>query len=73
MSLVERYNNIYNNNTNNNDRQSDSKPMQTCERVRADSIAEIAYEKNPAHLPKCGGKVTTFKTWGLSRFKLVKC
>jgi len=39
----------------------------------ADAIAEIAQEKNPAHLPKCGEKVTTFKTWGLSRFKLVKC
>ena len=47
--------------------------MQTsvCECVRY-AYAEIAHEKNPAHLPKRGEKVTTFKTWGLSRFKVVK-
>ena len=36
------------------------------------AYAEIAREKNPAHLPKRGEKVATFKTWGLSRFKVVK-
>ena len=36
------------------------------------AYAEIAHEKNPAHLPKRGEKVTTFKTWGLSCFKVVK-
>ena len=53
--------------------QADRERRQACvhECVRY-AYAEIAQEKNPAHLPKCGEKVTTFKTWRVSRFKVVK-
>ena len=44
-----------------------------CVSACADVYGKSPMKKNPAHLPKCGEKVTTFKTWGLLRFKMVKC
>jgi hypothetical protein len=49
-----------------------------CKRVSvcvSHAYGKLPHEKNPAHLPRRGEKVTTFKTWGtftLSSGKVLK-
>ena len=49
-----------------------SRCKQVCMSACAMPMRKSPHEKNPAHLPKCGEKVTTFKTWGLLHVNMVK-